>query len=201
MKNINACLISLLLLSSFSFAVFAEQPAATTTNAYVTDDVSVYSHSGPGNQYRITGSLMSGTQIQITGQKTDGFSQFTDENGKLAWLDDKYLSMKPGLRFVIAELNTQLANQEDKIQQQSTELATTNQQIKQLNAQNKLLTTQLANVNKALASTSKQLNAQDSEVKKQWFFTGAIVLSIGLLFGLLLPKIFTRKHSGLQSWK
>jgi SH3 domain protein len=37
-------------------------------------------------------------------------------------------------------------------------------------------------------------------ILKEWFFTGAIVLGIGLILGLILPKLFTRKRNTMQSW-
>ena len=51
-----------------------------------------------------------------------------------------------------------------------------------------------------LTQTKSQLKNQDTDIKKQWFFNGAIVLGIGLLFGLILPRLFSKRKANMENW-
>jgi SH3 domain protein len=45
------------------------------------------------------------------------------------------------------------------------------------------------------------LKDQDTNIKKEWFFNGAIVLVIGLLLGLILPRLAARRKGSMDNWK
>lgn len=53
--------LPLLFLSLLGLGVSLSSHAETR---YVSDELSTYVHSGPGNQYRIVGSLSSGQQLR-----------------------------------------------------------------------------------------------------------------------------------------
>ena len=99
--------------TALSFAASAQQEPSTLTDGYISDELFIYMHSGAGNNYRIVGSINAGTQVKLTGEQRNGYTEIIDDKERTAWVEDKFVSEKPGLRFVVAELNGQLAENSD----------------------------------------------------------------------------------------
>ena len=78
-------------------------------------------------------------------------------------------------------------------------LQSNQQQVATLTEQNEALSQQVAELNKTLSATQAKLKSQDMDIKKEWFFNGAIVLIIGLVLGIILPFFTTRKRR-TDSW-
>ncbi|GLX79556.1 signal transduction protein [Thalassotalea insulae] len=203
MKKITCLLASVLIATSFiGHAEETEQTIDDNfTTAYISDDLFIYMHAGPGNNYRILGSINAGDEIKLTGKQENGYYQIIDTKERATWVEAKYVSTKPGLRVMIAELNTKLADSEDINLQTTSDLATANREIVKLSEQTKQLNQQISQLTQELTETTSQLSTQDMAIKKEYFFNGAIVLGIGLLFGLILPRLAARKKSSMDSWK
>lgn len=168
---------------------------------YITDDLFIYMHAGPGSNYRLVGSINAGDEITLTGKVENDYTEIIDAKERTAWVESKYLSTEPGLRQVIASLNAQLAAQSEDYEQTSAQLTDNNQLINSLQSRESELTSQIDNLNKQLDTLRGQLDNQDLEVKKEYFFNGAIVLVIGLILGIVLPRLASRKRSSMDSWK
>ena len=97
-------------LTAFSFTSSAQEATPDYKDGYISDELFIYMHSGAGNNYRIIGSINAGTLIKITGEQRNGYVEIIDDKNRTAWVEEKYVSEKPGLRFVVAELNGQLAS-------------------------------------------------------------------------------------------
>ncbi len=189
-----------------SFISQAEESATQTADdnlqtAYISDDLFIYMHAGPGNNYRILGSINSGEEVKLTGQASNDYTQIIDNKGRSTWVESKYVSEKPGLRVIIAELNAKLADSEDNSTQVSDELTQANNEISQLNEQTEQLNQKITTLTRELATTQSKLSNQDLDLKKEYCFNGAIVLGIGLLLGLILPRLSLRKKSNMDNWK
>lgn len=70
----------------------------------------------------------------------------------------------------------------------------------QLNEQNKRLRARLAEGEKSLASVEEENRRLASRAERQWFLAGAAVLALGLLLGLILPRIRWRRKSSWDSF-
>lgn len=171
------------------------------TAAFISDDLFIYMHAGPGNNYRILGSINAGDEVQLTGNQDNGYTEIIDGKNRTTWVESKYVSTKPGLRVAIAELNAKLADSEDISSQTSEDLSNANREIASLNQQTEELNQKINQLTRELSQTQSQLSNQDLELKKEYFFNGAIVLGIGLLFGLILPRLAIRKKSSMDNWK
>ena len=204
MKVIKCLLASLLLISNF-FSYAEEETTQTTgenlTPAYISDDLFIYMHAGPGNNYRILGSINAGDEVSMTGESANGYTQIIDSKNRETWVESKYVSTTPGIRAAIAELNGKLASNEDSSLQLSSELTQANNDISQLTENNNQLTNEITSLKTQLAKTESQLSNQDLDLKKEYFFNGAIVLAIGLFLGLVLPRLSVRKKGSMESWK
>ncbi len=203
MKKIICLLASAFIALSFiSKAAETEQTINNDlTAAFISDDLFIYMHAGPGNNYRILGSINAGDEVQLTGNQDNGYTEIIDGKNRTTWVESKYVSTKPGLRVAIAELNAKLADSEDISSQTSEDLSNANREIASLNQQTEELNQKINQLTRELSQTQSQLSNQDLELKKEYFFNGAIVLGIGLLFGLILPRLAIRKKSSMDNWK
>ena len=184
----------LLLISS---SIYAQDGA----QGYVSDELSTFVHSGPGKNYRILGTVISGSEIKITGKNKDGYSKIIDDKGRTVWIESKYAIAKPGLRVVIAQLNTKLADLEGNSSSVSESLMRANKKVDKLSSEKTQLNNEISVLNKTLSEVNLKLKDQDTNIKKDWFFNGAIVLCIGLIFGLIIPRLSSNKKGSMNSWK
>lgn len=192
--------ITLILLSlSLSFQIFAQE--TNTKPGFISDDLSIFMHSGAGTNYRITGSINAGTEIQLTGQQQNDFTQIINDKNRQAWVESKYVSEEPGLRNVIAELNGRLATNSENENSLNATIEQDKLVLNRLQEENTNLKNQLATLTADLTSTKSKLKDQDTNIKKEWFFNGAIVLGLGLLLGLVLPRLGSKKKQSMGSWK
>lgn len=205
MKTTFAIITSTLLAVSLWSTPISAQEANTATvqqydTGYISDDLFIYLHAGAGNNYRILGSVSSGSEVQITGQQNNGFSQIIDNKQRTGWIESKHLSTEPSLRTIIAELNSKIADQSDVEQRLNAELATSKQASAELTQDNQQLKNSIKTLEQQLAEVRSQVDNQDAEAKKQWFFNGAIVLGIGLVLGIILPHLGGSKRRKADSW-
>jgi len=187
---------SLLLISSSS--IFAQQAAK---QGYISDDLPVFVHSGPGKNYRILGTITSGSEIKITGKASNDYAEVIDENGRTVWLESQYVTTKPGLRVVIAQLNSKLADFESNASSVTESLLRANKNVDRLSSEKTQLNNKISEINKNLSEMQLQLKDQDTNIKKDWFFNGAIVMFIGLILGLIIPRLSSSKKGGMNNWK
>jgi len=199
MKSIKGLFVGLAL--SLSFPLIAEETVADLASGYISDDLFVYMHSGAGNNYRILGSVNSGVEVKVTGKHANDYSEIIDDKNRTVWVESKYVSLKPGLRFVIAELNEKLANTAASNDNLSTELSEAKNHIDKLTQEKITLNNEVSELNKTLTSTQSKLKNQDTNIQKEWFYNGAIVLVIGLLLGLLIPRLTVRRKGSMDNWK
>ncbi|WP_286262816.1 TIGR04211 family SH3 domain-containing protein [Thalassotalea atypica] len=191
----------LLALFCFSFSLFsvAQEQESDFADGYISDDLFIYMHAGAGTNYRILGTIIAGTPIKVTGESLNDYSEIIDEKGRKTWVESKYVSLKPGLRFVVAELNSQIVAGSDTETTLKSNLTNAQQSLAELRNKNNELTDQLTQLTNELSTTKLALKSQDIDIQKEWFYNGAIVLVIGLLLGIILPYIASRKRK-VDSW-
>ena len=183
-----------------AFVQAQENSLSKDSQAYISDDLTIFMHAGPGTNYRILGTINAGTQIQTTGKSDKGYSEIVDEKNRMTWIETKYITLKPGLRFVVADLNEKLASANDYNAQLDGKVNELKNNIALLNQDKKKLSTQLEKVQLQLVETKNKVNNQDSKMLTQRFYNGAIVLGVGLLLGLVLPRLFARRRSSMDNW-
>jgi len=193
----------------FSFAILLcavltvqaqESSSSKNKQGFITDDLSIYMHTGPGTNYRILGTINAGSEIKTTGKSDKGYSEIIDNKNRNTWIETKYLTTKPGLRFVVAELNEKIVNSSDYTNQLDGEVNQLRSSVEILTKDNKKLLTQLKQVEQQLKTTLSKVKDQDTKILTQRFYNGAIVLGVGLLLGLILPRLFARRKSSMENW-
>lgn len=185
-----------------SYSIQAEEVVPDKLiKGFISDELFIYMHSGAGNNYRILGSINSGTEIQLSGVEENEYTQIIDDKNRKVWVESKYVSTKPGLRFIIAELNEKLASIEGRGSELQDQLLQANRSVEELNSEKIKLQREISTLNATLKETTSKLKDQDMNIKKEWFFNGAVVLCIGLILGLIIPRLGSHKKSGMDNWK
>ncbi|KGJ89294.1 TIGR04211 family SH3 domain-containing protein [Thalassotalea sp. ND16A] len=194
--------IIILLTIGLSCSVIAEEDSAnvaTNQTAFISDDLFIYFHSGPGTQYRILGSIDAGEDVQLLGEVENGYQHVKDLKNRDGWVDAKYISPTPGLRVVLAELNEELVDKSRELGELKTKLSNSNKQLNSFKQDNQKLTKQNQEITQKFELISAELDENEWDIKLTWFSYGAAVLVIGLIIGLVLPRFIARKSS-YSSW-
>lgn len=187
---------------TLSSLLFSSAQAAENNfkQGYISDELFIYMHAGPGTNYRILGTVIAGSEVKITGSQDNGYSEIIDDKNRATWVESKYVTTQAGLRFIVAELNGKIATNSNFASQLDGEVNGLNNQVTLLTNDKKKLTAELKQLTTTLAETRTKIKDQDTNIKKQWFFNGALVLGIGLILGLILPRFFTRRKGSMENW-
>ncbi len=190
------CLICLAVLSlSLSWTAHAEE------KRYISDELDTYVRSGPGNQYRIVGTLKGGDEVTlISVDEGTNYGQIRDNKGKTIWIPLNQLSETPSLRIRVPDLEQQvktltdkLANIDNSWNQRTAEMqqkvAASDSVISELQKENESLKNQLVVAQKKVSAVNLQLDDKQRTIILQWFMYGGGVAGIGLLLGLILPHL------------
>lgn len=184
-------------------------PALAQTR-YISDDLYVFMHSGPSNQFRIVGSVNAGTKInQVEYNQENKYAKIVLENGREGWVEAKYLNRSPGLAAQLEQVKSQLEKSQTALKQQqqdsgaasaeqAEQIDAQQQQIEQLQLTNDQLNEQLTQISQQNNAIQHELDTKDEAVQMQWFMRGAGVAGIGLILGILLPMIPRRKKRDNQ---
>ncbi|NIH11097.1 MAG: SH3 domain-containing protein [Serratia symbiotica] len=174
---------------------------------YISDELSTYVHSGPGNQYRIVGTLNAGEAVTLlsVNDSTD-YGQIRDPKGRITWIPLEHLSQTPSLHTRVPELEQQvktltdkLANIDNRWNQRTEEMqqkvAASGSTISGLQQENQDLKNQLVVAQKKVNAVNLQLDDKQRTIILQWFMYGGGVAGAGLLLGLLLPHLIPRRKN------
>ncbi|WP_019028427.1 TIGR04211 family SH3 domain-containing protein [Colwellia piezophila] len=193
--------ITLLAITILSSLFLSAQAAENTyKQGFISDELFIYTHAGPGTNYRIISTISAGTEIKVTGSKDNGYSEIIDDKSRTTWVESKYVTAQAGLRFVVAELNKKIANSSSFTSQLDGEVNELSSKVNLLTNDKKKLTAELKEITATLAITRTKIKDQDTNIKKQWFFNGAMVLGVGLILGLILPRFFSRRKGSMENW-
>ncbi len=178
-----------------AWALLAGTRAGAGENAYISEDLYVYLHRGPGREFKITGTLTAGTPVTVTARDDETeYAEVSDGQGKAGWVESRVLSDSVSRRARLEEVERDL----EKLQQthvgSGAKLAGYEEELRRLKAQN----VQLQGKNGALESEVErfrnELAALDEDQQMSWFRNGALVLGAGLLLGLLIPRLSLPKR-------
>ncbi|CNH47740.1 TIGR04211 family SH3 domain-containing protein [Yersinia pekkanenii] len=200
-------LICLAMLSlSISWGAHAEE------KRYISDELDTYVHSGPGNQYRIVGTLKGGDEVTlISVEDSNSYGQIRDSKGKITWIPLNQLSETPSLRIRVPDLEQQvktltdkLANIDNSWNQRTAEMqqkvAASDSVISELQKENESLKNQLVVAQKKVSAVNLQLDDKQRTIILQWFMYGGGVAGVGLLIGLVLPHLIPSRRKKNNRW-
>lgn len=199
MKNLRVIGLALLALCTTLSAQAEEK-------RYISDELITYVHSGPGNQYRIVGTLNAGEEVTLLSvNEGASYAQILDSKGRTTWIPLAQLSQTPSLRSQVPELEQQVKTLTDKLtniddgwNQRTAEMqekvAASDGIINDLKLQNQQLKDQLVSAQKKVNAANIQLDDKQRTIILQWFLYGGGVAGAGLILGLILPHLIPRRR-------
>lgn len=189
--------------------------SAYSKTVYITDRLETALRSGPSNEYRIVRSVKSGDPVKVVETSSRGYTQIETQSGGKGWILTRYLMDEEHPRERLTQNTNALATQ----QELEEKLSAATEQIEQLIAENEKTTMELDNITRASGNViainklNEELQLQRANLEREmqmlrqtnedlkrsqnhrWFYVGAGVLLLGLLLGLLIPKIRFQQRS------
>lgn len=166
---------------------------------YVSDELNTWVRSGPGDNYRLVGTVNAGEEVTLL-QSDANYGQIKDSAGRTAWIPLKELNTTPSLRTRVPDLENQVKTLTDKLNNIDTtwnqrtadmqqKVAQSDSVINGLKEENQKLKNELIVAQKKVSAANLQLDDKQRTIIMQWFMYGGGVLGIGLLLGLVLPHM------------
>lgn len=208
-----------------AFAVLLLSVNATAATRYVSDELSVNMRRGPSTSYGINTLLKAGTQVQ-TLDEANGWTKIRTPGGSTGYVLTRFLSSQPAARTRIEEIEAEhdkLVKENKDLHTELAEAMSGSKELGQLKSQlvseNKSLKKKLKDI-KEVSANAIQTNQQNQEYRKKLMVLeskmerlqsqnkalqsrregmkiGALILIVGIVFGLILP-LFRRRRKG--SW-
>ncbi len=181
-------------------ALFAAVRAGAEQRAFISEDLYVFLHRGPSTQFKIIGTLTAGTPITVTARNDDsGFVEVSDGQGKSGWVEARYLSDSVSRRARLEEVERDLKKVQESHAGSGAKLASYEQEVRRLQTDNEQLESKNNLLESEVKRAQNELAASDQDHQMTWFRNGAIVLGVGLLLGLLIPRLSLPRRRN-NSW-
>ncbi|MCK8044353.1 TIGR04211 family SH3 domain-containing protein [Shewanella sp. 1CM18E] len=173
---------------------------AANQTRYISDDVYIYLHGGPGTQFRILGSIEAGQQVTSLEETQGDYSKIVDHKGREGWIQSKMLSKSTSLRVQLPAIQAELEQTKAKLE---TALNTSDSNAEELSQ----VKSQLAAAEKALSSASLErdnakatlANMQKNERFEMWK-QGGFIAAGGLLLGIILVYLPKPQRKPKNRW-
>ncbi|WP_213999521.1 TIGR04211 family SH3 domain-containing protein [Arsukibacterium sp.] len=186
-----------LIVMTLSWPILAQQ-SAEERPAFISDALFVYLHSGPGNQYRIVGTINAGEDVTFISEDND-YAQIRYEGNKTGWLPKEYISYTPGLVTQLETLTERFDNQRTQLQQVEEERNNLSSQLNSAIVERENAQEQLAQANRSFEQLKAQLEATQTSIWQNPMVIGSAILLIGLIFGLVLPALWPKRRES-ERW-
>jgi len=190
--------IKFLLLFLFSSSSFS-------ATQYVSDELSIFMHSGPSLEYRIIGSIQVGTAVDaLKYNEETKFMQIKSDTGRIGWVKSSELQREIPAKTLLPKVQKELSIAQDKLKtindKHNKELALKVQEITDKNGlifslekekqalQESIVALEEENKNLDLMQETK-----DQRIKMEWLMFGGSILFFGIIFGLIIPFLPRRK--------
>lgn len=110
------------ILLALALTLVAALPAAAQDARYVSDEVFIVLHSGPGTSYRWLAKLNPGTRLSVSRTAEEGeWSEVTTDRGTVGWVRSEFLSASEPAQVRLASAEARA----EQLAARNTELETT----------------------------------------------------------------------------
>ncbi|MCF6209120.1 MAG: TIGR04211 family SH3 domain-containing protein [Gammaproteobacteria bacterium] len=196
---------------------------------YVVDQIVITLRSGQSNQHQILRTLPSGTKMEVleTGEKysrvrlTDGTEgwvlnqymistpiakhRLAATEKKLAGLEAESIRLKEELAATsskaggISEQYAKLKKEDEKLNEELDRLRSVAAKPLQLKNENTRLKKELLDLENEHELVQQENQMLRDSAEREWFLTGAGVIILGIILGLIAPSLRPRKKSSWSS--
>ncbi len=181
---------------------------------YVSDQLRITVRSGKSTGHAVITTLDSGDAVEVLQTDSDsGYSEVRVQNGKQGWALSRYLRAQPIARDQLKNAQTTLAKaqqelaeirpafqqqaaQIDALTEERDQLATALEELRIQTADSMALIEkdqrqqqEIAELSSSNQKLGEQVELLRDDHRLRWFMYGGGVMGIGVLFGLILPKL------------
>ncbi|MCH7822496.1 MAG: TIGR04211 family SH3 domain-containing protein [Proteobacteria bacterium] len=170
-------------------------PSGTALEVLERDDATGYARvrTRAGTEgWILTRYLMSETSARE--QLTQLRSQLDNASAQGSSLTSQLDAVKDEYDTATSRIDT-LEREKRKLEQELAEIKRTSTDVLGINSQNISLREQLATLEIKLETVKQENRELTSETSRYWFMAGALVLMIGILLGIWVPRMRLQRHS------
>ncbi len=168
--------------------------------SHISDEVTVFVHSGPSNQYRITGRFTSGETVTVLARnENSGYLHVRNESGKDGWVDGKFIKPGYSVKVRLPQVQAAYDQSQEKLTAQADELARLRVQLTEEQEARTGSTARIAQLENRIVELQGQIDGMDQTNLMRWFSYGGIVALGGLLLGLIVPYL-PKKRRRNDDW-
>lgn len=173
---------------------------AWAERGHVADDVYVYFHGGPSNEYRITGRINSGESIEILGKNNStGYIQIRTDSGRTGWLPESFVGTGNSKLIELPKLEAELDASQSTIAEQAETIDRLNAQLTGLKEASSGYTGQIRELQNEIGTLQSQISNMDQSNLMRWLTYGGLVAFGGVILGLILPYL-PRRRKRRDDW-
>ncbi|WP_165870517.1 TIGR04211 family SH3 domain-containing protein [Alteromonas sediminis] len=176
------------------FAQQNSEQAPNTATHFISEEVFIFMHAGPGRNYRILGSVAAGMPVTRTdSDETGDFVEVIDSQGRTGWIESEYLVTTPSFRETLPQLQEQLTEALASVAPLQQRISSLEQEVRAKDATTKQLQSELDSANERItALQSAQSDAEDA-LQMKWLLNGG-GLAVGcIILGILLTYLPKRR--------
>lgn len=168
---------------------------------YVSDKNTVWTRSGPGEGYRVTGKREIGEQLTFRRYSDNGrYAQLADSEGKTFWMpldtiqpDICGAPLVEQLKGTINDLQYRLDNYDNELAARLKEVEAQLSTMTQENTELKSTLTQrdatIEELDTLYRDASERLETKDLDMQMRWWMQGAIIAFCGAIAGVIFVFI------------
>lgn len=166
---------------------------------YISDDISVTIRQKPSNDALSLGVVKSGARVTVLDSLgADSFAHIRTADGRDGWITARFLSAQPAAKEQMLQLKQQLEQVHGQTQSLQRELDSAQQQLAkarpalEMAGENDKLRADIARREQQVSELERQFDGE--RARRDTLATGAGLVGGGIILGLLLPWIGTRKR-------
>ena len=118
-----------------------------------------------------------------------GYAEVSDDQGKSGWVETRFLSDSVSRRARLEQVERDLEKVQQSHEGAGAKLASYEEEVRRLKTDNDKLKSKNGVLESEVKRVQNELAASDQDYQMTWFRNGAVVLGVGLLLGLLIPRL------------
>ena len=190
---------------------FVAQVSSEEESAFIGANGPAEMKSGLSNRDRLLKNLEPGTPVKVIKNNAKlGYAKIELEGGETGWIVSKYLSQEapPKTKLpaepLLAEPEKRTPEQlEQEVSRLQTELVAVRQasaDVLRIQAERDQLQGSVITLKRELDTITREKNALNEDQKQSWFMVGGLVMVIGIVLGVVLPRISIRRKNNWGSF-
>ncbi|MEH6649797.1 MAG: TIGR04211 family SH3 domain-containing protein [Motiliproteus sp.] len=169
--------------------------AVNSAEFHISDEVLVFLHTGPSNQYRIRSNVPSGTMLTVLEHdKATGYSRVRLTNGTDGWVQTKYIDKGRSLAQRLPEVESLLVKSREVVKEQADALNLLEGDLAGANDRQAQFTAETAQLQNEVGRLKLKIDGMDETNLMGWFLRGGALALGGVLVGLILPLLPKRRR-------